>query len=309
MAAFRILPHLQWAYNLSSYEGFSTTCSPFVFLSRFLPGSTASIAYFTSNGMDIYFGLFFLLGVFLFFTTRKIPGKKRIYYGIFTLITISALWISPVRYVFNLFSEPGNFSLSYSFFLVFWCLKLAMEAVVYLKEIHRKDLHIAVAFTSLWIVLSWLFGSHNFHVYTFPVIAVIFAFYAFFLYGNRTGKGNHKMVKMIFILFIFAELAFNAFYITNVDFIPNTRNLDTSFVWEQKETKAEVEADVASEVVNTQKTKQTPKGSTSTVAFASVIVSCIGLFIFLSLYFNSDKDKVYAVLLSVKNKLDNLGKS
>lgn len=342
MAAFRIFPHLQSAYSLSVYEGFSTTCSPIVFLSRFLPGCTASIAYFASNGMDIYFGLFFLIAFFLFFAMRNISGKKRIYYGFFTVVLIASLWISPVRYVFNLFSEPGNFSLSYSFFFIFWCLKLSMEAIVYLKDIQIKDLHIGVIATALLILVSLLGSYHNFHIYVFPAIIAAFVIFSLFLYGNRTKKGNKKIIKLLFILLILAEFAFNGYFITNVDFIPGERSLSALYIWENnKISKVDSQKNTASETMDKENAsdytlttkdpsvenltaeiseaqteirtpsnnQQNSKLSTGKIAFAGVIVSCVGLFLFFSLYFNSDKEKVYAVLLSIKDGLDNLGKS
>ncbi|MBQ7066342.1 MAG: YfhO family protein [Lachnospiraceae bacterium] len=232
MAGFRIIPHLQSAYSLSGYSGFSTTCSLLVFLSRFLPGSTASIAYFTSNGMDMYFGLIFLFGFFLFFTMRNISEKKRIYYGIFSLIIVASLWISPIRFVFNLCSEPGSFSLSYSFFLIFWCLKLASESISNLREVHVTDLHISVLLTALFIVSSWIGSSHNFFSAVFPVILIIFAVFVAFLYTNYKGNGAKKLFKALFCSLILVEFFLNAYCITNTDFIPSSRSLNTAYIWD-----------------------------------------------------------------------------
>lgn len=232
MASFRIVPHLQSVYSLSTYEGYSTTCSPIVFLSRFLPGNTASIAYFSSNGMDIYFGMFFLIGVFLFFAMRIISGTKRKYYGFFTIIVIASLWISPVRYVFNLLSDIGNFSLSYSFFLIFWCLKLAAEAFSMLNKAHTTDLHIGLLFTALLILISWIGSFHNFHTFIFPVIAIIFALFAILIYSNKLTGGTKKILPIFVLSLVCVEFFINAFFITNTNFIPSEKSLSTTYIWD-----------------------------------------------------------------------------
>lgn len=230
LAAFRIAPHLE--ASVSGYSGYDTICSPLVFLSRFLPGSTASISYYNPNGIDIYFGLFFLIPFFLFFFIRNIGGTKRRFYAVFTLITIGAMCISPVRYIFNLFTETSSFSLSYSFFLIFWCLKLATEALSHLSAVKNRELHGAVGLTALLILSSWIGGFHNFHTYAFPAIMLLFAVFAILLYGNQLAEGNKKILQTLLFPLILAEFFCNCLVITNMDLIPSDRNLTSTYIWE-----------------------------------------------------------------------------
>lgn len=232
IAAFRIFPQLESAYSLFAYSGFDTTCSPLVFLSRFLPASTASIAYFNPNGMDIYFGLFFVLSFFLFFTVPDKSGKRKRYYALFTAILIASLWISPIRYVFNLFTSSDSLSLCYSFFLVFWCLKLSGEALSHLNNIHTVSLHIAAACTALLLLLSVLGSAHNFYSGFLPGIAALFLIYAVLLYLSHKKETIRRQIQSIICVLIIAELGMNVFSILNTDFIPANRNLISTYLWE-----------------------------------------------------------------------------
>lgn len=182
LSAFRVLPYLESVYNGSySYRGFSVSCSPFVLLSRFLPGGAPSISFFGSNGIDIYFGMFFLLSFVLFFFSQRISVKKRLSYGCFTLLLVAALWLSPVNFVCNLFVAADGFSLPYSFFLVFWGLKLAMEAIHGLKEFPRLHIIFCLLSVACLLFLCCMGSSHNFSAFMLPVILILFLLQATFL--------------------------------------------------------------------------------------------------------------------------------
>lgn len=240
LAAFRVFPYFESVYNDSySYRGFSTNCSPFVLLSRFLPGSAPSISFFGTNGIDLYFGLFFFLSFVLFFFSERISKRKRLFYGLFTLILTASLWLSPVGFLCNLFVEANGFSLPHSFLLAFWGLKLAMEAISGLKDIPAVHVMLSTLFAACLLLICCIGGSHNFHTYMLPVALFLFLFQsAFFFFRKQKG--------LLFFL-ILLEFGCNAFTTTNLDLIPASRSSETSFFWDKADDALLEEAAVISE--------------------------------------------------------------
>lgn len=230
LAAFRVFPYFESIYDgSSSYNGYSISCSPFVFLSRFLPGSSPSISFFGPNGIDLYFGLFFFLSCILFFFSGTISGKKRLFYGCFTLMLVASLWLSPVRFIFHFFTESTVLSVPYSFLLVFWGLKLSMEAIYSLQSIPTNTIILSTLFSICMLLICYLGGSHNFHTFMLPIIIVLFLLQSAFLFRKK-----HKSFLFFLILL---EFFCNAFFITNLELIPTTRSTQASFPWD-KETEA-----------------------------------------------------------------------
>lgn len=227
LAAFRVFPYFESVYNGSySYAGFRTSCSPFVLLSRFLPGSAPSISFFGTNGIDLYFGLFFLLSFVLFFFSRGISIRKRLFYGCFTLILIASLWLSPVMYLCNLFVAANSFSLPYSFLLAFWGLKLSMEAVHSLKDTPRLHMGLSILLSACLLLICYIGSAHNFSTFMLPVTLALFLFQTAFLFFRKQ--------KYLLFSLILLEFGCSAFATTNLKFLPADRSTRTSFLWDEK---------------------------------------------------------------------------
>lgn len=228
LAAFRVFPYFESVYNGSySYSGFHASCSPFVLLSRFLPGAAPSISFFGSNGIDLYFGLFFLLSFVLFFFSQRISMKKRLFYGCFTLFLVASLWLSPVRFLCNLFVAADGFSVPYSFFLIFWGLKLAAEAAHGLTEVSKPYMISSILSSACLLLLCYIGSAHNFHVYMLPVILFLFLVQvAFLLFGKQ---------KYLLFFLILLEFGCNTFMTTNLDFLSADRSKESAFLWAKNE--------------------------------------------------------------------------
>ncbi len=228
LAAFRVFPYFESVYNGSySYKGFSTSCSPFVLLSRFLPGGAPSISFFAPNGIDLYFGLFFLISFLLFFFSQKISVRKRIFYGCFTLFLIASLWLSPIRFLCNLFVATDGFSVPYSFFLIFWELKLAVEGIHNLKEIPGSHIIFSLLSGACLLLLCSIGSAHNFNAHMLPVTLCFFLIYAAFLL--------FKKQKYLLFFLILAEFGCNTFMTTNLNFLSASRSKETAFLWAKDE--------------------------------------------------------------------------
>lgn len=225
LAAFRVFPHFESVYNGSySYNGFSTSCSPFVLLSRFLPGAAPSISFFGSNGIDLYFGLFFLLSFVLFFFSQRISVKKRLSYGCFTFLVLASLWLSPIRFLLNLLTDANSFSVPHSFFLVFWMLRLALEAVHGLKDIPTVHIVLSTLSAVCILLICYIGSTHNFNTYMLPVTLFLFLFQTAFLFFRKQ--------KGVLFFLILLEFGCNAFITTNLHFIPAARSIQTCFLWD-----------------------------------------------------------------------------
>lgn len=234
LSAFRVFPYFESIYNGSySYKGFSTSCSPFVLLSRFLPGGAPSISFFGSNGIDIYFGMFFLLSFMLFFFSQRISVKKRLFYGCFTLFLIASLWLSPVRFLCSLFVAEDSFSVPCSFFLAFWCLKLALEAIQDLKKIPKLHVIFCLLSGACLLFLCCIGSAHNFPAYMLPVILILFLLQAAFLLFGRQ--------KFLLFFLILLEFGCSALSATNLDHLSANRSKKTNFPWAENENASQTE--------------------------------------------------------------------
>lgn len=233
VAAFRIFPHLESMYDIAStYEGFTMPYSPFVFLSRFFPCSSPSISFYSIGGVDLYFGLIFLFLFALFFFLRTVSGKKRIFYGIYTLTIIAVLSFSPLRYAFNLFAESVGLSASYSFILVFWCLRLSMVPLSQLSKIHKTDFLSCSVLFFLMTFFLWLVTFQNFPAFAFPAILVCLAIWIFLFYKASNFATPKKPIQILSICLLLLEMTCNAFISTNLDFLPSGRNISALYPWD-----------------------------------------------------------------------------
>lgn len=230
LGALRIIPYFSDQKNLFHYSGFRLNYSLPVFLSRLLPGSTPSIAYAFPYGIDLYFGFFFLLLFILFFFCKTIPMRKRLIYGVVTLILAASLEFSTGAYIFGFFTEPNLFSLAYSFLLVFWCLKLAAEAISQFNNISYISLGCACFITALLLVVCGLFSSHNFNPIVIPCLALLFVFMSVFLFLYKRTHGR-KYPQIFLFLLILMEFCANTLICTNLDFLSSERNTASSYIW------------------------------------------------------------------------------
>ncbi|MCM1160031.1 MAG: YfhO family protein [Roseburia sp.] len=231
LGALRIIPYFHDLKDSFQYSGFFQSYSIPVFLSRFLPGSAPSIAYSTPYGIDLYFGFFFLLLFLLFFFCKTISSHKRLSYGIMALLLAASLEFSTVTYVSRFFAEPDGYSLVHSFLLVFWCLKLAAEAISHFKDISFFQLGCASAIASLVLAVCWLFSSHNFSPMLIPSLALLFAFMLTLLFLFKS-KRNRKYPQMFLFLLIFIEFFANTLISPNLDFLASGRNTASSCIWD-----------------------------------------------------------------------------
>ncbi|MBQ8188804.1 MAG: YfhO family protein [Lachnospiraceae bacterium] len=226
LSGFRLFPHVaQSLATGNSYRGFSFNYSPLIFISRLLPFNIASSSFFSSNGMDLYFGILFLFLCLLYFCTNQHSAKEKIYYGLFFALIILSIEVTPVQYLFNLCTSYTSSSISYDFILIFWCLFLALKTIPHLKHLRRMSFFVSCILYYLPCTVSLLFSAHNFHILALQSVflfsALVTGILAIFCFAKKEGHIYSHLLFGIVIL----ELFCNAYISTNQDFIPSSRAL------------------------------------------------------------------------------------
>ena len=254
LAAFRFFPYFEsctWGINT-----FNLSYLPDMILSRFLPGSIASIAYASNCGTDVYFGLFFLLPLCMFFTNRHIPTSKRICYGSFTLFLLLSIYVSPLRDFFHMLIPVDNYSVPYSFVIVFWCLKLATEALaIFNGTTEKKPLYLSISIVLLWIAISFIRYSNNVTSFAIPFTTFLFILYTILLIVSFILKKNNKiMFNLLFLITLF-ELTTNAWLCTDLTQFPSKRSLSPSYFWTKESTHTQTSTDTPTEYENFEPTE------------------------------------------------------
>lgn len=229
IAGISAVPRFYEYFSASSdYSGFEPTYPLSNFFSRFFAGSLTSALFPQSRSIDLYFGLFFVLLLFLYFFNQSVAWKTRRNNLIFTLILLCAVEYSPLQYVFELFSVSGSSTIPYSFFLIFWCLKLSVESLGSLKKIKKLPLFIGMfAFMAFSAVA--LYGSRqNFHSVSLLTNGIFILLYAVcILYFCL--KPNGQFTTLFLPCLLCLELFCNLFLTTNQNFIPDSFSLKNQF--------------------------------------------------------------------------------
>lgn len=241
IGSFRIIYYLIPYYDqhdMYGYGGFQITNSPAVFISRFLPGSISSRQFFFSyNKIDLYCGMFVLSLAFLFFFQRIITLRKRFFYGIYSLILIAALELSPIQYILNLFVTTEKNTIIYSFFLIFWLLRLACESCSHINRISKRAVGITMFSLGIILGVTWCFEQHNFLGWMFVMHLILWCAIGILLLYSAITHQSPKSTKIITLL-IFAELCLNTIILTNIHFKPATVANTAQFFYQKSETNA-----------------------------------------------------------------------
>lgn len=232
LSAVRLFPYLLSIYqNHGTYGGFRFHYSIPVFLSRLLPCHTASAAFFSQDGMDLYFGLFFLLISLLFFFNDKIPRRIRLVYGLFSISILLAIEVSPVNYALNLFQDFSSSTISYDFIFVFWSLYLGMITYPYLNRLRIRNYAAAAVVVLLLTGTALLWSAHNFHPVAVPSIILFGILTILLTPAAFLSKRISNMAFHFLYAAILLEFFCSAFISTNQDFIPSSRSTQSAFVF------------------------------------------------------------------------------
>ena len=304
-----------------SYNGFSLSYHPAVFVSRLLPWTTASRTLVgTDNRMDLYFGLFPLILFLFFFISFKISLRKKIYAGLFTMLIISMLEFSPVLYVFNLFHITYHSTIKSSFFLVFWMLYIAAYALSRIHSICIGEILLTVLSLLILIVISWLWGYKNFH---FPFLFIQVALgllYIIMLYHRQTK--SHLVVYILLLTCL--ELGSNCLFSANTLFYKQGSSIEASFAFQnftakhsQKDTKKTTKNDKALDKQSDSKQKSndstTETAPQANVSISYIVFDYIGVgisllcvFWLLFLFTYDKKERIFNFMTQNKQRLNQI---
>ena len=216
------------------YSGFDLTYPLSNFCSRFFMGSLTSSLFPWARGINLYFGMFFLLSVFLYFFNQAIDLKQRVKNLLLLFILLCSLETSPMQYLFELFSVTDRQTVPYAFLLIFWCIKSAAAGLTQLKKMDKKHLTGGLAAFVLFSAFAFSGSCHNFHSVSLSSCILFLGLYVlcvlclYFL-------PNIELLKLLLPCFIVLELFCNIFITTNQNFVPKSFILEDRFIWNRSE--------------------------------------------------------------------------
>ncbi len=213
-----------------TYSGFSLA-QPFSnFISRFLPGAIPTLYYSFSRNINLYFGLFFFFIFVLYFFHNGIARKERLKTLGFVCVILCAIEFSPLRYIFELFTEPSGTSVYFECLFIFIAIKLATKVLPSLSEIKGKNITLGML-CSILILLYGYAGSYlNFHS-TSIMSALVFALLYIICILCLWKQVRVSFVEMLLCMFILIELLCNDYLITNQNIFPTDPVAGNSYVW------------------------------------------------------------------------------
>ncbi len=247
LASARIFYYLAPAFanhSTYAYQGFALTFSPAMFFARFLPGVAASKFYVGMyNRADLYFSLFALFAVFCFFFQKTHSCKKRILYGVFTILLFGLIELSPIQYILNFFRQNYETTNACSFFLIFWMLQLIAESIPNIKKSTCSSLIFSCVIVISLEISAWLWCSTSFSTPAWCINIVFCIIYIIFLFISRYVKSFH-LPKCILYILILLELTAHCVLSTNTTFHSAPVSANTQFFFEKNEKKStELDAD------------------------------------------------------------------
>lgn len=202
------------------YTGFSTTLPVITALSRFLPGSVSSAAFFSGLKLDLYFGLFFFMMAAFYFLLPNVSGKEKWKNFIYIFFLFAASELGPVYFLVNFFRLYSGGSVYYSFLLIFFLLLLASKALSSTDGFQLTRLLKLGILSLIYLGICLFCAGHNYHMLARQSnIFFVLTYIALLLALSLKDKINFP-VKPLLICFIFLELFCNIFIVTNQDFIP-----------------------------------------------------------------------------------------
>lgn len=211
------------------YYGFSLTYPLSNFCSRFFMGSLTSTLFPWAKGMNLYFGMFFLLSVFLYFFNQSISLKQRGKNLLLLFILLCALETSPMQYLFELFAVTDRQTVPYAFLLVFWCIRTAALGLSQLKKTDKKHLAGALAAFVLFSAFAFAGSCHNFHSVSLSSCILFAGLYVLCILCSYL-LPDMKLLKLLLPCFIALEMFCNIFITTNQNFIPKSFIMEDRFI-------------------------------------------------------------------------------
>lgn len=214
------------------YAGFSLA-QPFTnFVSRFLPGSIPTTYYTFSRNVCLYFGLFFFFMFVIYFFHNEISFKERIKTLGFVSVIACAIEFSPLRFIFELFTENSSYFIYFECLLIFWSINLATKTIASLTKIKWPNLLFGLLCSALTLLFGYSGSYLNFHSTALMSTLVFVLFYTICILCLRK-QLRVGFIEMLLCLFIFIELFCNSFLITNINIFPTTPVAKNNYIWTQ----------------------------------------------------------------------------
>ena len=176
-------------------------------LTKLFPGSYDTVR---PEGLPfVYCGTLTLFLVPIYFLSKKIPDRKKIFAGIFIVFLVLSFSLSTADLVWHGFQRPNWLNYRYSFMLCFFLLVLASRAFEHIDSVPSKVFAGTAA-----VLVAFLFVIQKFdyeHVQDIDTVWLSLAFVGLTLVMlclHRV-KANRETVSAIMVIFVCLELFCN----------------------------------------------------------------------------------------------------
>lgn len=220
MAAPVILPAAAelFRYRTSDTKQFTLQMlSPWEFLSGFYPGQTQG----TFNTIpQMYTGTAVFMLVSVFFASKKIERKQKIFAAIPLLFLFASCFIDPLYRFMHAFDAPNGYDYRFSFGISLWFLLIAVWTLPRLKELNPSAKFIwicAGSYSALYFLICFLQKQfmHQVTVSAHPSEGLPFICFIVILAFLLSGGLEKKSYRVIFLCLICVELFLHSYNIVN----------------------------------------------------------------------------------------------
>lgn len=182
--------------------------SIFDMIARHLPIVETEIG--LNHWPNVYCGVAVLLFFLLYLGCRQIRlREKAVYCGLLLLFMVS-FSINALNFIWHGFHYPNSLPCRQSFIYIFLVLVIAYRAYMYLKEIPRSQVSMALGVSIAFVILAEkLVKEDHFEFYTFLVAIGFLALYGGLIYLYQSGKRRTGSILFATLALVSIEAAVN----------------------------------------------------------------------------------------------------
>ncbi len=192
----------------------------------------------------VYCGLPALLLFPLYFVTKKIKKKEKLFWGILLILMVISCFVLPLYLFWHCFDAPDGDPYRFSFIISLIICVIAARGSVYLSEFGGKILFFSALINSgIYILCMYIQPLYQQEYYIYPrntwlywIINSVFIL-GYFVWACLYSKYKEKyknVMQMIIAIVVIAELVFNAYSgYYKEDYLVPRNNVDTYNLWQK----------------------------------------------------------------------------
>ena len=189
----------------ASDGGFAATWNSnfdfFDLLGRHLYDVTPTIR--SGNLPNIYCGVFAILLLPLFATTKAIPGRRRAAYGGLLAVMAVSLCVNNMDLLWHGLHSPNDLPYRFSFLYCFVLLLIAYETLTHIEDIQPKQIVLSLVGIGAYLVLEGKFGDEAYgftSLYLSFALIVLYALVTFMISQKKLLKDAGMILLLVIVV-------------------------------------------------------------------------------------------------------------